>query len=1460
MPEAHPTAPAAVGLDAVLVGSDHTQPFAALSARHPLLLLPVRLETRFDAATLKIRIYPDQVHLDEHRRALTADERSTGEAFWRRRLAAPSPAAGAAEDLALTQRLDPRRAAWVALQTRPEALADGTHRFPTRPTRDDRPPSVAAALPERWAVVGWVEGAQRFVQFGARIPDGLPFAVAPGDAAPTTDGDRLVVPTGGIGWTLDYDQAVAAGMAISVALSPPLRAAIVAHGLTLVVVGVRPGTPTGGAQSLAALLEAHHYTDGLAFVAQGTPTNNTDQVMAGWTDALEDPVTFLSDTVATESPGTLGPATNAGRLAVALGTDAADLLVRVPLAGDDEESSAAAMNRALWSATWGRYLDDLLTSVDDTHPRVHPAGHQRLREWFVRHVRGGAALPVLGIGSQPYGILPVRLDVAKTQLSSPWETLEWVLLDLRERWRESLGQVPRLDPVDPQGVGSDPEQDTLTILGSVPHPARFVVRRLTMQRAVHQFLWDLAWRAGDDPKMDAYSLGQWYRARQHTIRSIETQLDVLRELKDQVAKLLVPPKRKNGQAFVDFLLLLAEAHRARQEPLQEYAPLAVSGVYDPSGAATANDPKLFWSGFGNATEDRTFPASLWVEAADAPEGEQARTYLAELRAQVPGGRAGPGASSSPGGGGPITDAGPLPSPKPAPLRPVEHSKLTATFHARRPLLYQLVLAGLPYASDQAASVRDALRVLERTPTDRVALRLRETLGLASHRLDAWLDGFANERLAAMRAGSGAAGIHVGGFGWVEDLRPGPASESEGFVHAPSLAHAATAAVLRAGWRTHRSAASDATWALDLRSARVRLAGWLLDGVRQGQALGELLGIRFERLLHDHPARLDRFIDDCRGAVLRARGITREARAPVDGLALLDLYRSGGLTVEDGVGIAPDRPPTESRHRDLRDVLVQLADQLDAVGDASLADSVHHVLQGNLARASATLDAVATGAVPPPELQALATPRPTAGITHRIGVLLGDVGRFAGWPASPRAQLEPALEAFVARALPAADRVVAQVIAIGDDGQPVARTVRLAEVARAYGISALDLVFTAPAHEVGADTRWGKYVAAWVLAEPGLRGPVAIEDGAPDPEMVTLGELAELARALRALIADGRPLVPSDLVAPDADPAARVDVEDAERRAGAAVAGFRAAAAALAGAPTEPTSLLAIDRYGIEGAIQPGGPTVEQATAVAAAVAARVAALDTQRGAWAAEDKEGAPTAERRLARAGEQVAALFTRGFPLLPRLALADPAAAAAGLARSDALLERDPARATAWIDRVSKVRAGARQLQEVLMWTDLLVPGWLVRPVVGQWPVVDGDRWAAVARPRDPPPGRMCWLALDGGGGAALSAGRPVHGLVLDSWQEQIPAEEAVTGVALHFDTPTSRPPQAMLLVVPPDGRPWSFDLVVDSVAQTLEKAKLRAVDPDALLSHGHHVPAIFVPNGIRVPADPSDASDAE
>ena len=118
-----------------------------------------------------------------------------------------------------------------------------------------------------------------------------------------------------------------------------------------------------------------------------------------------------------------------------------------------------------------------------------------------------------------------------------------------------------------------------------------------------------------------------------------------------------------------------------------------------------------------------------------------------------------------------------------------------------PLLFQLGRAALAATSGaEQDSIRRQLAALAAFDADELDLRLRETLGLATHRLDAWATGLASQALDSQRDAR-PTGMQIGGYGWVENLRRDKSVRaSQGHVLAPSLAHAASAAVLRAGWQ------------------------------------------------------------------------------------------------------------------------------------------------------------------------------------------------------------------------------------------------------------------------------------------------------------------------------------------------------------------------------------------------------------------------------------------------------------------------------------------------------------------------------------------------------------------------------------------------------------------------------------------------------------------------------------
>ena len=136
-----------------------------------------------------------------------------------------------------------------------------------------------------------------------------------------------------------------------------------------------------------------------------------------------------------------------------------------------------------------------------------------------------------------------------------------------------------------------------------------------------------------------------------------------------------------------------------------------------------------------------------------------------------------------------------------------------------------------------------------------------------------------------------------------------------------MTHAATAALLR---NAHLGPSGvpqpDGPFAIELSSRRVREASRLLDGVRQGQPLGALLGYRVERLLHetvvDNGRSMDRFIAPLRRVaplVARAERARRPGRSRpsppnnvVDGLVLHRRWKE-----ERSVGARGARTPRAS---------------------------------------------------------------------------------------------------------------------------------------------------------------------------------------------------------------------------------------------------------------------------------------------------------------------------------------------------------------------------------------------------------------------------------------------------------------------------------------------------------------------------------------------------------------------
>ncbi|MBM3342427.1 MAG: hypothetical protein FJY56_10015, partial [Betaproteobacteria bacterium] len=148
----------------------------ALAATHPVLLMPVSVQTRYDDATtrLMIRIYPDVLHGYAHDPGLTDAEVASGKSYWTQRFANPADAASPWTQIA--RAFGPSRAAYVVQTLTPGNVAAIGEA--AAPVFDDAAIPLAAvqsapvygrALPTRFVAIGLRGDTEIFRKWGAIV-------------------------------------------------------------------------------------------------------------------------------------------------------------------------------------------------------------------------------------------------------------------------------------------------------------------------------------------------------------------------------------------------------------------------------------------------------------------------------------------------------------------------------------------------------------------------------------------------------------------------------------------------------------------------------------------------------------------------------------------------------------------------------------------------------------------------------------------------------------------------------------------------------------------------------------------------------------------------------------------------------------------------------------------------------------------------------------------------------------------------------------------------------------------------------------------------------------------------------------------------------------------------------------------------------------------------------------------
>jgi hypothetical protein len=1451
----------------------------------PLLLYPVRIETRFadteDAQPeLWVRVYPDQIMVNGHHPELTPAEQAAGNDYWNALWLAgdppPSPDDAQAPWRGLAGRYGAPRAAWIALQTTPVNIAQRpTAPTPASGTPNPLPqppspplsgsawdaPSTAAMLPTAWIVA--LDGSGTVTTFtGPAITSNLAVSLSPADPSLASGfADGLPVDAG-MRWLVDFEAAEAAGMGMRIPITPDQR---VAGFDRVLVYGLSGGTDASAA--VAALLNDHHYSDGLTFVPQGSPTKNTADAPSFY--SRDDPGEQISYAVEAGPPLTGDPAADGPAAATLLGVPAATF-DHVRFADRYDMRDAQDMVTALWPATLGYFLrqfgDGGLTE----------AQIELARAWTVANVRPRGPLPAIAAGQIPYGILPVT--ATSLWVPDTGDPVETAVLQMARRllpvWTASAPAAPHVG-----ATPGDPDADLLHVLGMDASSMAFRGRHVLGDK--------LLWNLMSFLAVPSSGASEWWQLH---LAAGRTQLDAAGYTTWD------PRVIHTGLIQLDFPVSTAtvtDLPLSETDPLPADASLAGRQVNYITWLRSAAIADIQADNYpGPAVPDSLLYKILrqsvlldYVTLAQFAQVDSGELEIEQTREQELVG---------------VDTA--VVTPWQVLARPVSAGSAVTWAD------YLVTLQPQPGSSfERLADLRASMDRLAGLPTAELDRLLTETLDICSHRLDAWVTALATARLTAQRTASGNgnakggtgsngnggnSGVLAGAYGFLQNLRPAaapaPASASAaklvaelderrarlfpgapkpappqqaaagngGFIHAPSLSQAAAGAVLRSGYLSHQGGDEDELLAIDLSSDRVRSALYLLEGVQQGQQLGALLGYQLETSMHS--AGLDQYIQPLRDAYPLVVGkltptspdeAAAGASQVVDALAL-DRARQGGALGATGAW-GPGLPAPGSDRDKLLALFAVLDDTVDAVSDVGVAEAVYQAMRGNPVRTGGTFDGLSQ-AQQMPNPQVVVTPRGGTDHIQRVCALLaGPPARAAAWaaiPATPRSVAEPWLDAWVSALLPDPATVEATVTYTVAGAAPVTATVRL----RDLGAGPLDVLAMSRTNTPGAAKGGRSELDDRVIyrAVPAGATDVTVSYPAAAPPAAGFADLINVARCVADLIAGARPLAASDLATPNATVPDSIDVAELNGRATAAKTALDAAvtdlASAAAGSLTPDAAratLLAAAGYGLPGAIPPSrlgsGPDPLLA-AQAATLHGALAARATNMAAITLEPSDPAPALAMLDAAFGQSLLVLprFKPPNPALGTAFAQDPA----GIGATDLAVAR-------WRQQLTHVRPGMSRLDLAMLLAEL-VSGTTPPPLgIAQLPATAGDRWLALplAPGTQPANGRVAIMALVTGNvtDTALSW----SGLFIDGWPERIPAASESAGVAFNDDEPASRAPSAILLAACPDLRKgWDDETIAEVLRETLQLAQARTVDLASVGAVGQVLPALYFPFNLE------------
>ena len=1034
-------------------------------------------------------------------------------------------------------------------------------------------------LPDKFVAVTIKGSTKKNKVFINPVKDNLPVSPDPSlkkeDQIKRDNGNLIL--NEDLQWIFDFEKAVEAGMAIKINLTLDE----IATGFDKVfVVGIRfSSDKTNGSEQLEKLLTDHFYsTNGFSLLKQGTPTNNTEELPSGYSwidDADESYRNLFKDSEAFVPADEPDQKSDGEKLADCLGISDKFLKI-VPNANGRDQLEAHAMNTALFPATMGYFMDEMMDPLFSSNEI------EATRKFFSKFVSGRGPIPAIRIGKQPYGILPVsvysRLRFAEqssvgistttidTQKSF-LQRLHHLIMQMDKTW-DSL--VPGVAYI---GKDGDPHQTLLDVIGLHPTSVEFHQR---YAQSIKQLYNQINLQRGpafakkvtsyfetkansilkllelSDPNVKVPALEKYFLSKPNLLSG---------PLVDDVPDSEISPVRiyyTKGDTKLNYIEWLASAapDQIRTENFEGspspaallYLLLRHALLLSQAEAATKlldtnhllNDKKAYYD-----------PVLLHVG-----KNEKGKSKFEHLYNNFPT----------------ITGSDDI------------DTKLVD--HLYKPEVLKL---------DETKNLKEilaALKVLEQTPTARLERLLAEHLDCCSYRIDAWKTGLVQIKLSTQRStgqqdGKPSKGIYLGAYGWLLNVKPenkvltdinlSPAlneifneggklqsdSNNLGYIHAPSLNQAATAAILRNAYDSNKDAGTENPFAINLTSDRVRIAESFLEGIRNGQSLSALLGYQFERGLHDKyslgQGEVDMFIyplrkvfplvaDNLINTKVTATDIdeaveannlssgsnaiqTIEANNVIDGLKLINhVKKSNVKTYPYGLPASANLPLANNvQAAAIDNEVIKLTAIHDAIADLVISEQVYQVVQGNFERAAGTAEAFSKGSYPP-DIAVKDTPRSGVTLTHRMAIHF-DADVAVDPLGTPRSKAEPSVNKWLADNLPPPEKVQCKVLY----RSPAQAEVEVIVSQKNLGLQAIDLLYVFNMDTEQAMTELDDRITAFIRYNISLHPKTELKINYTkivdpvDRSITSFFEVAALIKSLRKIITGNKFLTPAQLV-------------------------------------------------------------------------------------------------------------------------------------------------------------------------------------------------------------------------------------------------------------------------------------------------------------------------------------------